>query len=224
MPIDVRPARPEDIDACAGLLAQLFSQEHEFVPEASLQLEGLSMIVGNPESGTIFVCDKDGVVIGMVSLLLTVSTALGRKVALLEDMVVAKDSRGQGIGSRLLDHAIDWAAHQGLGRITLLTDHDNLRAQHFYESRGFSRSTMVAFRKPLEIRPAVPDAVKRPESSPDPLSAWICAECGYVYDPAEGDPEWNIRPGLPFSSLPDYWCCPVCNAGREQFRPFTSQL
>lgn len=54
--------------------------------------------------------------------------------------------------------------------------------------------------------------------------AWICEECGYVYDPAEGDLDWNIRPGIPFDQLPEEWYCPVCNGDRKKFRPFDSQL
>ncbi|NTU58718.1 MAG: rubredoxin [Chlorobiaceae bacterium] len=54
--------------------------------------------------------------------------------------------------------------------------------------------------------------------------AWMCVECGYVYDPAEGDPDWNIRPGVPFEELPDDWRCPVCNASKGQFKMFDAQL
>jgi len=62
------------------------------------------------------------------------------------------------------------------------------------------------------------------ELKSSPLQAWICAECGYIYDPAEGDLGTDIRPGVPFERLPDEWCCPVCNRGREHFHPFDSQL
>ncbi len=58
----------------------------------------------------------------------------------------------------------------------------------------------------------------------DPLPAWICIECGYVYDPSEGNLEWNIPPGVPFNELPEEWACPVCNTGRSNFRLFDSRL
>jgi ribosomal protein S18 acetylase RimI-like enzyme len=86
----------------------------------------------------------------MVMLLFTVSTFLGRKVALLEDMVVDPSCRDQGIGSRLLKHAVSFARNEGFGRITLLTDCDNAGAQQFYERSGFLRSSMLVMRKPLE--------------------------------------------------------------------------
>jgi rubredoxin len=54
--------------------------------------------------------------------------------------------------------------------------------------------------------------------------AWICTECGFVYDPATGDLESNIHPGIPFEKLPDDWLCPVCSVTRDRFRLFDSQL
>ena len=41
--------------------------------------------------------------------------------------------------------------------------------------------------------------------------------CGYVYDPAEGDPDNNIEEGTAFADLPDDWVCPTCDAEKEFF-------
>jgi rubredoxin len=38
-----------------------------------------------------------------------------------------------------------------------------------------------------------------------------------VYDPADGDPIWQIPPGTPFAALPDHWSCPNCAATKDQF-------
>ena len=46
-----------------------------------------------------------------------------------------------------------------------------------------------------------------------------CGICGYIYDPAVGDPEGGIEPGTPFEELPDDWECPVCGAPKEEFSP-----
>jgi rubredoxin len=45
----------------------------------------------------------------------------------------------------------------------------------------------------------------------------VCTCCGYVYDPAEGDPEQGIPPGTAFSDLPASWTCPMCHALPEAF-------
>jgi rubredoxin len=41
---------------------------------------------------------------------------------------------------------------------------------------------------------------------------WLCPEddCGYVYDPAEGDPTQAIPPGTALRDLPEDWVCPWC--------------
>ena len=63
-----------------------------------------------------YIFSMDHKVIGMVNLLFTVSTALGERVAMLEDMVVAPAARGTGVGSALLQHAIAFAQQQGARR------------------------------------------------------------------------------------------------------------
>ncbi|MTI71051.1 MAG: rubredoxin [Firmicutes bacterium] len=49
------------------------------------------------------------------------------------------------------------------------------------------------------------------------MDKYVCVPCGYVYDPAEGDPEGGIEPNTPFKDLPDDWVCPVCGAGKDLF-------
>ncbi|WP_321871515.1 rubredoxin [Paraburkholderia tropica] len=50
-----------------------------------------------------------------------------------------------------------------------------------------------------------------------PASRLECKICWWVYDPALGDPVWDIAPGTPFAALPAHWKCPVCDGAREQF-------
>jgi rubredoxin len=46
-----------------------------------------------------------------------------------------------------------------------------------------------------------------------------CILCGYIYDPAVGDPDSGVGPGTAFADLPDAWVCPDCGAGKEEFEP-----
>lgn len=48
-----------------------------------------------------------------------------------------------------------------------------------------------------------------------------CKVCGYVYDPANGDPDSGIKPGTSFEELPDSWVCPVCAAPKSEFEKET---
>jgi rubredoxin len=49
------------------------------------------------------------------------------------------------------------------------------------------------------------------------MAKYECLVCGYVYDPAVGDPKGGIKPGTPFEKLPDDWVCPECGAAKDMF-------
>ena len=84
----VEEAKTGDVEYLVDLLSLLFSKEAEFVPNRLLQTQGITRILENKQVGKIFVLREEKRVIGMVSLLWSISTALGGSVALLEDMVI----------------------------------------------------------------------------------------------------------------------------------------
>lgn len=139
-------ATSADIPDLCDLLSVLFAQEEEFMPNFAAQTKGLDEIIKNPDVGAVLLARQSEEVVGMVNLLFTVSTALGGRVALLEDMIVRSRSRGAGVGTRLLAAAIAFARSQGCKRVTLLTDRMNAAAQHFYAKQGFAESSMVPMR------------------------------------------------------------------------------
>ena len=49
------------------------------------------------------------------------------------------------------------------------------------------------------------------------MKKYVCVICGYIYDPAEGDPDSGIAPGTSFEDIPNDWTCPVCGVGKEHF-------
>ena len=49
------------------------------------------------------------------------------------------------------------------------------------------------------------------------MKKYVCKLCGYVYDPADGDPDSGIAPGTKWEDVPADWVCPVCGAGKEDF-------
>ena len=148
--MEIRQAETNDITSLCELLDLLFEQEIEFKPNRAAQFSGLTEIIKNEEAGRILVVENKGKIAGMVNILFTVSTALGGRVAILEDMVVAKDERDKGFGAALLQAAVQTAKELGCKRITLLTDNNNVTAQNFYMRNGFSHSPMIPMRLNLE--------------------------------------------------------------------------
>jgi len=66
-------------------------------------------------------------------------------------------------------------------------------------------------------RPAAAGSPHRNETTS--MQKYVCPTCGYVYDPALGDPDAGIAPGTPFEALPDNWACPLCGVPKSEFVP-----
>jgi len=141
----IEPATLDDLPELTELLRDLFLQEADFQPDREKQMRGLRLILEQPSRGRIFVLRNERMIIGMINLLITISTAEGGFVLVLEDLVVHREHRGSGYGSRLLQHAIGFAREKKFLRITLLTDNTE-ETPRFYLKHGFVESEMKPMR------------------------------------------------------------------------------
>ncbi|MEW6488523.1 MAG: GNAT family N-acetyltransferase [Thermodesulfobacteriota bacterium] len=144
---NLRPARPSDLEALVALLGDLFSLEADFTPDPERQRRGLMLLLDGSEDRRVFVADAGGRAVGMATVQVLVSTAEGGPVGLVEDVVVAPEHRGRGLGRRLLAALEAWALERGLTRLQLLADRDNAPAFAFYEKAGWEGTRLVCWRK-----------------------------------------------------------------------------
>lgn len=63
-----------------------------------------------------------------------------------------------------------------------------------------------------------PSYIAKEKGGEAKMAKYECTVCGYIYDPAQGDPDGHIPPGTPFEKLPDDWVCPVCGAAKSEFK------
>jgi len=49
------------------------------------------------------------------------------------------------------------------------------------------------------------------------MDKYKCNVCGYIYDPAKGDPDNGVPSGTSFDKVPDNWVCPECGAPKSEF-------
>lgn len=49
------------------------------------------------------------------------------------------------------------------------------------------------------------------------MTKYECTVCGYVYDPAEGNPDNGVKAGTAWEDVPSDWVCPLCGAGKDMF-------
>ena len=51
------------------------------------------------------------------------------------------------------------------------------------------------------------------------MQKYQCEICGYVYDPAQGDPDNGVPANTPLDKWPPDWVCTICGASQDQFAP-----
>lgn len=146
MTIRARAARTGDLPAMKELLADLFAIEKDFSPDGEKQETGLLMLLSDRRARVVVAVEK-GVVFGMVTGQLLTSTAEGAPSVLVEDLVVAKEARGRGVGSLLLGEIEKWGRKKGAARLQLVADRDNGPARDFYEKAGWKVTNLLVLRK-----------------------------------------------------------------------------
>ncbi|OIQ01113.1 MAG: GNAT family N-acetyltransferase [Zetaproteobacteria bacterium CG2_30_46_52] len=146
--VRIREAKHDDLFAMTALLTELFNIEVDFTPNLSNQREGLAALMSSEES-TLLVADVKGKIIGMCTLQSLISTAEGGLVGIIEDLVIAQDHRGQGIGMKLLETIEKIAKDKGMLRLQLLTDvHEKTEA--FFSQGQWKPTQLVVKRKLLK--------------------------------------------------------------------------
>lgn len=146
----VEMATLDDLPALTELVMDLFSTSGDFMPDREIQERGLRLILEQPSRGRIVVLRNDDRIFGMVNMLFTISTARGGFVILMEDVVIHPRHRGQGYGTMLLDHVVEFAKQKRFLRITLLTDKISAESQEFFRKQGFEYSNMIPMRRLIE--------------------------------------------------------------------------
>ena len=133
-----------DIEALSGMIAFVFSLEKDFSVDRQKQLDGLKLLLANGNS-RVFVLKHKNVPVGMCTAQLLISTAEGGYKALIEDVAVAPECRGRGLGRKLLKYVSDWAKTVGVKRLDLAADADNASASAFYREMGWTKTNLIVW-------------------------------------------------------------------------------
>jgi GNAT superfamily N-acetyltransferase len=131
----IRPATEADLPLLLALYAELHTDDTP--PPPDVARETWRQIAG--QSGrTILVAEFDGAVAGTVDCTVIPNlTRNARPFMLIENVVVAASVWRKGVGSALMDAALDLARATGCYKIQLLTNMRRDGAHVFYETNGF---------------------------------------------------------------------------------------
>lgn len=91
-------------------------------------------------SGCQFLYRKDDKVVGFATVYFTFNTNVAAKVAILNDLYVTPEARGQQVARQLIEHCREFAQANGAVRLQWVTAPDNLAAQKLYDSLDVKKS------------------------------------------------------------------------------------
>ncbi len=138
MPIELRPARVEDVPLVLALIREL--AEYERAPNAVHATEGMIAQALFPAAGaptaecTIGLID--GVAQGFALYFHNFSSWVGKRGLYLEDLFVRPGARGRGLGKALLERVAQIAVERGCDRLDWVVVEWNTPAVEFYTRMG----------------------------------------------------------------------------------------
>ncbi|WP_030215482.1 GNAT family N-acetyltransferase [Streptomyces sp. NRRL WC-3626] len=147
--LQIRAAVADDVPAIVGMLADdPLGAQRESPDDLGPYLTALKRLSADPNQHLV-VAVRDGRVIG--TLQLTIVPGLSRRGAtrsIIEAVRIHTDERGGGLGSRLIEWAIDESRREGCQLVQLTSDTTRTDAHRFYERLGFTASHL-GFKLPL---------------------------------------------------------------------------
>ncbi|MFE7854980.1 GNAT family N-acetyltransferase [Streptomyces sp. NPDC057403] len=147
--LEIRPATADDIPEIVAMLADdPLGAQRESPDDLAPYVAALERLTADPHQHLI-VAVREGRVVG--TLQLTIIPGLSRRGAtrsIIEAVRIHADERGSGLGTRLIEWAIDASRREGCQLVQLTSDSTRTDAHRFYERLGFTASH-VGFKLPL---------------------------------------------------------------------------
>ncbi len=131
--VTVRLGSEADSAAIAAVLFAAFSQfERDYTPESfAIVTPTADQIVTRFAEGPLWVAERDGVIVG------TVSVTTEPEGMYIRSMAVHPEAQGAGVGHKLLDAVDEYFQLSELDRIFLYTTYFVPGAKEMYEKHGF---------------------------------------------------------------------------------------
>ncbi|MFI8069294.1 GNAT family N-acetyltransferase [Streptomyces sp. NPDC086033] len=139
--LEIRPAALDDLSAIVGMLADdPLGAQRESPDDLVPYVSALERLSSDPNQHLV-VAEREGRVVG--TLQLTVVPGLSRRGAtrsIIEGVRIHADERGSGLGTRLIEWAVEESRRQNCQLVQLTSDSTRTDAHRFYERLGFTAS------------------------------------------------------------------------------------
>ncbi|GAA2764406.1 GNAT family N-acetyltransferase [Streptomyces paradoxus] len=139
--LEIRAAIADDVPAIVAMLADdPLGAQRESPDDLAPYLAALERLSADPNQRLV-VAVRQGRVVG--TLQLTIIPGLSRRGAtrsIIEGVRIHADERGSGLGTQLIEWAIDASREEGCQLVQLTSDRTRTNAHRFYERLGFTAS------------------------------------------------------------------------------------
>ena len=148
-------ATEADVEAAVGLAFELARcLDNPVIPTAEEVTGNVRRTLADPRE-TIYLAELDGQVVGMCHISLRHLISDHGPVALVDELVVAEESQGKGIGRALIKTARTFALEKGCLELEVGTAVENASACAFYRAVGFD-TEHILFEMEFEKGPGTP--------------------------------------------------------------------
>ncbi|AEH47935.1 GNAT family N-acetyltransferase [Parageobacillus thermoglucosidasius] len=142
----IRTANREDIPQLLNLMYQYIVDFYKRPKPTEESLKGLiQYLLDNPASGIQFVAEQDGKLLGFATLYFSFSTLQVKRMAILNDLFVIPEARGQKLGEKLFQTCLSYIREHDFAYMTWETAKDNLVAQSLYNKMGGQWSEWLVY-------------------------------------------------------------------------------
>lgn len=135
-PVSLRPARADELPRLFDMLRSFYAEDRIPLDEARVR-RGLDQLLADPALGALLFAEVDSACVGYLILGWCFSIEQGGRHVLVDELYLAPEARGRGLGTAMLAAACDWARGQGAAVARLEVNHHNPRARTLYLRNGF---------------------------------------------------------------------------------------
>ena len=137
--------REDDIPDLLPLM-RAYSEFYGAPPDDERLLGVARMLIEQPHEGVQFIArDEDGEALGFATVYMTWETLDAGRLAVMNDLFVARQARGRGVGAALIEECRRFAAERRAGKLAWQTAPNNEIAHRLYESVGAKREDWVDY-------------------------------------------------------------------------------
>lgn len=144
-PVEIAKVTHVDLSALLPLM-RAYCEFYETDPRDDRLVALSRALLDDPGEGVQYLArDADGAAIGFATVFWSWSTTEATRIGIMNDLYVAPEHRGRGVGRALIEACRGACRKRGVGRLVWETAPDNEVAQRLYDSTGASSSTWKSY-------------------------------------------------------------------------------